>query len=378
VNILWLDDDAPKSPRNVGEVHVIPARTCAEAAQILEQGERPPEWIVVDLIVPQDSWGEGYLRMPGLEFIKYVKATYDNRIAIAVYSLALSPNVREQSLRAGASRLFEKQSMSLLEVLHEIRELDTNRSASGLSVINPPNGLDLKGRLRALIEHHIEDHFSSVRPFSKSSLMEIYTAVLALEDNAEKRIRAYQTLEILRDSEETSPAGPSDAGELLELRGIIRSMVEEKRSRGEFDVFLCYNSSDLEDVELIARSLLRSGILPWLDHWQVRPGQRWRQILEEAIEALRSAAVFVGQHGVGPWQNLELDALLQEFAARNCPVIPVILSTASHVPPIPLFLRGAGWVDFRSDRSEALQMLIWGITGWRVGGGPPTEQRASS
>lgn len=133
-----------------------------------------------------------------------------------------------------------------------------------------------------------------------------------------------------------------------------------------FDVFLCHNSQDKKEIRAIAKTLTARGVTAWLDDEQLRPGVPWQVILEQQIGSIRTAAVFVGGSGMGPWQNMEMRAFLSEFVRRECPVIPVILSNADHVPDLPIFLRQLVWVDFRDDRDEAVDRLLWGITGRRV------------
>jgi hypothetical protein len=102
---------------------------------------------------------------------------------------------------------------------------------------------------------------------------------------------------------------------------------EEKRERGEYDVFLCHNDEDKPEVKKIGELLIRNRIVPWLDEWELRPGLPWQVALEAQIGQMQSAAVLMGETGFGPWQNMELAAFLREFATRRCPVIPVVLST---------------------------------------------------
>jgi hypothetical protein len=92
-----------------------------------------------------------------------------------------------------------------------------------------------------------------------------------------------------------------------------------------FDVFLCHNSVDEPAVREIAQKLIREGIKPWLDKADIRSGVFWDTAIGQQIETVKSAAVFVGQHGVGPWQHREIIALLDQFDRRGCPIIPVIL-----------------------------------------------------
>ena len=100
----------------------------------------------------------------------------------------------------------------------------------------------------------------------------------------------------------------------------------------------------------------------------MRPGLPWQRVLEEQIENIKCAAVFVGKKGIGPWQQAELDAFLREFASRKCPVIPVLLSNAPKKPRLPVFLKGMTWVDFRKTEPDPFGQLIWGITGERPKG----------
>ena len=158
----------------------------------------------------------------------------------------------------------------------------------------------------------------------------------------------------------------------------LRPQNEEKTAKYRYHVFLCYNIESKEDkriVEKIGNQLRKSGIIPWFGEWEVRRGTSWQREIEQQIEYISAVAVFVGQEGVGPWQKLEIDALLREFVNRGCPVIPVLLQNASSKPRLPIFLNGVRWIDFAdTDSDEAsLETLIWGITGKHV----ETHRRSS-
>lgn len=131
----------------------------------------------------------------------------------------------------------------------------------------------------------------------------------------------------------------------------------------DFDVFLCHNSEDKSEVKKIANFLKMQNVSPWLDEWELRPGISWQQALGKQIKKIKSAAVFVGNKGVGPWQQRELEAFLLEFVERDCSVIPVMLPNAPKKPKLPVFLKGIMWVDFRKNDPNPLEQLIWGITG---------------
>ncbi|MCZ8127870.1 MAG: SUMF1/EgtB/PvdO family nonheme iron enzyme [Microcystis sp. LE19-114.1B] len=131
----------------------------------------------------------------------------------------------------------------------------------------------------------------------------------------------------------------------------------------EFDVFLCHNGQDKPEVKKIAETLKQQGLTPWLDEWELQPGLPWQRELEKQIQNIKSAAVFVGGSGIGPWQHMEIEAYLRRFVRNQCPVIPVLLSNAPEQPELPLFLEGMTWVDFRRLSPKPMERLIWGITG---------------
>jgi hypothetical protein len=133
----------------------------------------------------------------------------------------------------------------------------------------------------------------------------------------------------------------------------------------DFDVFLAHNSRDKAEVKRIGEQLRARGHNPWLDEWHLRPGDVWIDHLDEILPRVKTAAVFVGPHGTGPWEAMEINALLRLFVAAGVRVIPVLLEGASAEPKWPLFLGAFHRVDFRVAAPDPLEQLIWGITGDR-------------
>ena len=119
-----------------------------------------------------------------------------------------------------------------------------------------------------------------------------------------------------------------------------------------FDVFLSYNSEDVLAVERLAITLEdTAGLRPWLDKWQLIPGEPWQRELERGLSASRTCVAFVGRNGRGPWQTREVDAALsaQVEDDRDFRVIPVLLPDApAAAPDLPLFLQEHTWVRFES------------------------------
>jgi tetratricopeptide (TPR) repeat protein len=140
-----------------------------------------------------------------------------------------------------------------------------------------------------------------------------------------------------------------------------------------FDVFLCHNNQDEAAARDLAGRLRSAGIEPWLFEEQLRPGQRWQKELERQIETIGAAIVCVGEAGIGPWQDQEIDAFLRQFVRRGSPIIPVLLSTCRDSPKLPLFLEGIQCVDFRREEPDPLGLLVWGIAGSSKSQVPPKK-----
>jgi tetratricopeptide (TPR) repeat protein len=129
-----------------------------------------------------------------------------------------------------------------------------------------------------------------------------------------------------------------------------------------YDVFISYNSLDHEAVVKVAEALRGRGLAPYLDRWYLIPGKSWVDALEKPLAGCRSAAIFLGLHGLGRWQQRERDlALDRQTKDHSFPVIPVLLPGAD--PPLG-FLSQNTWVDLREDVTpEALEILAMAVQG---------------
>jgi len=142
-----------------------------------------------------------------------------------------------------------------------------------------------------------------------------------------------------------------------------------KEQQMSFDVFLSHNSKDKPDVERLGEALKKRGMTVWLDEWELRPGLSWQDALEEIVTNCKSAAVCVGDDGIGPWQDPEMKALLRRFVNEKktgniVPIIPVLLPGAPDDVKLPPFLEEFTWVDLRDGlKKDGLGRLEWGITG---------------
>jgi hypothetical protein len=123
-----------------------------------------------------------------------------------------------------------------------------------------------------------------------------------------------------------------------------------------YDVFLSHNGKDHPAVDAVARRLRESGLTVFLDRWYLVPGRPWPQVLEEVLHSCRSVAVFLGPHGMGPWQQWEKDLALNRQAREpTFSVIPVLLPGAD---PALGFLSLNTWVDLRAGLDEPLSLAV--------------------
>lgn len=175
---------------------------------------------------------------------------------------------------------------------------------------------------------------------------------------------------LLLDREERLPAlHPSAIPEMDRAADTRRkeetaaSILQGKIATGDFDVFLAHNSQDKHQVEAIAEELKRRGLNPWLDKEQIPPGQWFQDVIQKAIQTVKSAAIFIGLVGLGKWQTLELRSFISQCVDKNLPVIPVLLPGATRIPLELLFLQEFNRVRFiqKTDEVEALDALEWGI-----------------
>ena len=69
--------------------------------------------------------------------------------------------------------------------------------------------------------------------------------------------------------------------------------VRGQQEMGEYDVFLCYNRRDQDAVKGIAGTLNENKVRPWLDVWDLRPGDVWQDKLSEITGRVKAAAGLV-------------------------------------------------------------------------------------
>jgi CheY-like chemotaxis protein len=120
VDVLWLDDNSPKEIGRINGFNVVTAQTCEDAEAILNSGVLKPQWAVIDLIVPQGSWGKPATRLPGLSYISHLREKYGNSLGIVAYSIVMPPEIQQQALAAGAERAIAKHTTPFADVIRSL------------------------------------------------------------------------------------------------------------------------------------------------------------------------------------------------------------------------------------------------------------------
>lgn len=150
-------------------------------------------------------------------------------------------------------------------------------------------------------------------------------------------------------------------------------VIKAKEAQGKFDVFFSHNSKDKAEVEKIAKQLLKVGLRPWLDKWNLAPGDTVSDALERAIKTIPCAALCFGPADTGKWHIMEIRAYVEKWASGDARMIPVILPGVKDAPELPLFVRQTLWVDLRDwekDESDGFYRLVCGILGKAPGDSP--------
>lgn len=134
--------------------------------------------------------------------------------------------------------------------------------------------------------------------------------------------------------------------------------------RYRHDAFMSHNSADKPAVESIAAALEAQDLSCFLDKWDILPKDQWLKILETGITESRTILIFVGTHGVGPYQQAEADAALRrQIQQRQDCVIPVLLPGASpeDIAKLSLFLQGTNALRFYDLHEPFIHRLLAGL-----------------
>jgi formylglycine-generating enzyme required for sulfatase activity len=135
-------------------------------------------------------------------------------------------------------------------------------------------------------------------------------------------------------------------------------MAGEKRP---LKVFLCHTSADKPAVrELYQRLNNEGGIDPWLDTEKLLPGQHWKSVIKQALNAADSVIIFISNKSIDKEGFVQREMnyawdLSLEKPKHAIYLIPVRLDDCE----VPDDLQEKQWVDyFGSEKEETYQKLV--------------------
>ncbi len=102
-------------------------------------------------------------------------------------------------------------------------------------------------------------------------------------------------------------------------------------------VFCSHRSVDKPRVLEVAKLLAAKGIEPWVDQWEILPGDDFVQAINEGLAACDLGLIFLSKAAAeGKWVEAEINRLTQQAVEQGKRVIPVLLEADA---PIPELLR---------------------------------------
>lgn len=114
-------------------------------------------------------------------------------------------------------------------------------------------------------------------------------------------------------------------------------------SRTPPEAFLSHASEDkAEFTAPLGRALARLGVKPWLDQWEIRPGDSLiRKLFDEGVAVVDAVVIVVSRHSITkPWVREELDSAAVRRIQEGTRIIPVRLDDAE----VPAPLRHLVWI----------------------------------
>ncbi|HEU0016490.1 MAG TPA: CHAT domain-containing protein, partial [Longimicrobium sp.] len=117
-------------------------------------------------------------------------------------------------------------------------------------------------------------------------------------------------------------------------------------------VFLSHSSKDKPQVEALAVALRERGIEPWLDKWEIGPGDDIVGSINRGLDEADAGIIVFSEHsGESRWVESEVSYLTYARIVESKALIPVVLGEGAWVPPLirPLARRGIEEADAIAD-----------------------------
>lgn len=138
------------------------------------------------------------------------------------------------------------------------------------------------------------------------------------------------------------------------------------------DMLLSYDHRDAEAAYHIRAQLQEKNLRVWMDEVGVERDPGRIHVVEETLRHARCAAVLVGPHGVGPFQEPEVECALAESRNRDLPLVTILLPGAQDESQLGPDLRHCPCLDFReSITSDGIDHLVERISAGSGQSGAP-------
>jgi len=108
--------------------------------------------------------------------------------------------------------------------------------------------------------------------------------------------------------------------------------------------FLSHASEDKPGfVAPLAHELAKMGVVPWLDIWEISPGDSLvKKLFDEGLDTVDAVIVVVSASSAAkPWVREELDAAMVRRIKGRMRLIPVRLGDAPIPPPLEHLMCGS-------------------------------------
>ncbi len=153
--------------------------------------------------------------------------------------------------------------------------------------------------------------------------------------------------------------------------GTINTNMEEMSQVQNPVCFLSHNRQDKNLVRGVASILHGYGIETWFDEWEILPGDKITEKIEEGLSQATSVVIFLSPHAVASeWVKEEMHtALYQTISTGRLQIIPVVVTQCR----IPLLLSNYSRIEVGDDKTQIADKIQRAIL--RITGKPPVRRQ---
>lgn len=158
--------------------------------------------------------------------------------------------------------------------------------------------------------------------------------------------------------------------------------VPDEKMSDKSRVFLCHNTKEKPEINKIRSLLEEREIRTFMDQYNFKSFGLWKEQLKTEIKNFKTAAIFLGKSGLGPWQTREIEMFLCELkqSHENRQIGLVILPGCPDLLKDEVVkqwpdLSARQWTDFNQSDPDPMESLILGITSHQVSSEQSLEQK---